>query len=221
MGALGARNGTLDPRVGVLGARNGTLGPRVGALGARNGTLDATAFSPQPAVPSRPVGCISSLRFYCHPFALTYHCFLAVPHGMWDLSSPQGLNPCPLQWKRGVLTTGPPGKSLVSLRPMQLLLMPSCCFFQFASHKQAVPHPAQPVPADLFTTPLFSSCTPARLGCLQFTDPTVLFSAWLCTRSDPGDTSPPVLTFSCRDVTSRKHPATWGRHSSLGFNSHL
>lgn len=99
--------------------------------------------------------------------------------------------------------------------------MPSCCFFQFASHKQAVPHPAQPVPADLFTTPLFSSCTPARLGCLQFTDPTVLFSAWLCTRSDPGDTSPPVLTFSCRDVTSRKHPATWGRHSSLGFNSHL
>ena len=152
--------------MGALGARNGTLDPRVGALGAREGTLDAAAFSPQPAVPSRPVGCISLLRFYCHPFALTYHCFLAVPHGMWDLSSPQGLNPCPLQWKPGVLTTGPPGKSLFSLRPMQLLLMSSCCFFQFASYKQAVPRPAQPVPADLFTTPLFPSCTPARLGCL-------------------------------------------------------
>ena len=23
----------------------------------------------------------------------------------------QGLNPCPVQWKHGVLTTGPPGKS--------------------------------------------------------------------------------------------------------------
>ena len=32
------------------------------------------------------------------------------PPGMWDPSSP---NPCPLQWKCGVLTTGPPGKSWV------------------------------------------------------------------------------------------------------------
>ena len=32
---------------------------------------------------------------------------------MWDLSSPsnQGSNPHPVQWKCGVLTTGPPGKS--------------------------------------------------------------------------------------------------------------
>ena len=36
--------------------------------------------------------------------------FLAAPRGMRDLSSPtQGLNLCPLQWKCGVLTTGPPG----------------------------------------------------------------------------------------------------------------
>ena len=32
------------------------------------------------------------------------------PPGMWDPSSP---NPCPLQWKCGVLTTGPPGKSFI------------------------------------------------------------------------------------------------------------
>ena len=39
--------------------------------------------------------------------------FLAVLFGMWDLSFPnQGSNPCPLQWEHGVLTTGPPGKSL-------------------------------------------------------------------------------------------------------------
>ena len=38
--------------------------------------------------------------------------FLAELHSRQDLSSPnQGLNPCPLQWKCRVLTTGPPGKS--------------------------------------------------------------------------------------------------------------
>ena len=37
---------------------------------------------------------------------------MAAPHGMTDLSSPdQGSNPCPLQLKHRVLTTGPPGKS--------------------------------------------------------------------------------------------------------------
>ena len=35
---------------------------------------------------------------------------------MQDLSSPtQGLNLCPLQWKHGVLSTGPPGKSQTKL----------------------------------------------------------------------------------------------------------
>ena len=37
--------------------------------------------------------------------------FLATPHGLQDLSS-QGWNPGPLQWKRGVVITGPPGNSL-------------------------------------------------------------------------------------------------------------
>ena len=38
--------------------------------------------------------------------------FLA-PHSMWGLNfSDQGWNPYPLQWKPGVLTTRPPGKSL-------------------------------------------------------------------------------------------------------------
>ena len=40
--------------------------------------------------------------------------FKAVPRGMWNLSFPvQGTNPYPLQWKNGILTTGPSGKSLV------------------------------------------------------------------------------------------------------------
>ena len=38
-----------------------------------------------------------------------------MPPGMWDLSSQtKGSNPRPLQWKRRLLTTGPPGKSLYS-----------------------------------------------------------------------------------------------------------
>ena len=37
---------------------------------------------------------------------------MTAPLDMQDLSSPdQGLNPCPLHWKRRVLTTRPPGKS--------------------------------------------------------------------------------------------------------------
>ena len=31
---------------------------------------------------------------------------------MWDLVPDQGLNPSPLHWKREVLATGPPGRSL-------------------------------------------------------------------------------------------------------------
>ena len=50
---------------------------------------------------------------------------MATPHGMQTLPN-QGCKRCPLQWKLGVLTTGPPGKSqesvsiklLGSLRPL-------------------------------------------------------------------------------------------------------
>ena len=46
-------------------------------------------------------------------FTLFYFIFLAAPCGMWGLSSPtRDLNLCPLHWKCGVLSTGPPGKSL-------------------------------------------------------------------------------------------------------------
>ena len=40
--------------------------------------------------------------------------FLAMLHGMWDLSSPtwDGIQ-CPLSWKYGVLTTGLPGELLI------------------------------------------------------------------------------------------------------------
>ena len=38
--------------------------------------------------------------------------FFLAAHARFDLSYPkQGLNPCPLQWKFSVLTTGLPGKS--------------------------------------------------------------------------------------------------------------
>ena len=36
--------------------------------------------------------------------------FLAMPCSMRNFPT-QGLNPCPLHWKHGVLTTEPPGKS--------------------------------------------------------------------------------------------------------------
>ena len=44
--------------------------------------------------------------------------FWAVPCGLWDLSSPNGLNLGPQLSKHGVLATGPPGN-------------PHCCFFWF------------------------------------------------------------------------------------------
>ena len=48
-----------------------------------------------------------------------------MPHSLRDLSSPdQGSNPCPLQWKHRVLTTGPPGKSRKSPVGSSLLLFP-------------------------------------------------------------------------------------------------
>ena len=53
---------------------------------------------------------------------------LKVSCGMWDLKFPdQGLNPGPLNWDRGVLSTGPPGKSgfvLFCLLPFGCLCQP-------------------------------------------------------------------------------------------------
>ena len=43
---------------------------------------------------------------------LSIYLFITAPHGMWNFPD-QGSSPCPLQWKRRVLTTGPPGKSTV------------------------------------------------------------------------------------------------------------
>ena len=36
---------------------------------------------------------------------------LAVLHSLWDLFPDEGSNSGPMQWKQGVLTTGPPGNS--------------------------------------------------------------------------------------------------------------
>ena len=55
------------------------------------------------------------LFLHCHiPLSLWTHVlpfFLAMPLGFWDLSSQPGIEPWPRQWKRRVLTIGPPGKS--------------------------------------------------------------------------------------------------------------
>ena len=51
-----------------------------------------------------------SFHFLQDAFCLFFFFFFAIPRGMWNFPD-QGLNPCPLQWKRGVLSTGPPGKS--------------------------------------------------------------------------------------------------------------
>ena len=41
--------------------------------------------------------------------------FFAIPLSMWDLSSPARGFKCPLQWKLSVLTTRPPGNSLICI----------------------------------------------------------------------------------------------------------
>ena len=55
--------------------------------------------------------------FFKEHFIYFYLLILAVPHGMWDLSSStkDWIDRCPMQWKCGVLTTGPPGKPLLQL----------------------------------------------------------------------------------------------------------
>ena len=58
--------------------------------------------------------------------------FLAMPHARHALSQfpDQGLNPCPLQWKSGVLTTGLPGKSRAfGVVSKKLLLYPRSPIF--------------------------------------------------------------------------------------------
>ena len=67
-----------------------------------------TFFNQQePIIKQDPHGSILFFLFVC----------VSVPCGMWDLSSPTRdriQNSSPLQWKRRVLTTGPPGKPLNS-----------------------------------------------------------------------------------------------------------
>ena len=65
--------------------------------------------------------CYSTNRTWIHDASVTCTIFLifiylAVPSfscDMWDLVSQPGIKPIPLHWKRGVLATGPPGKSLL------------------------------------------------------------------------------------------------------------
>ena len=68
--------------------------------------------------------------------SLLFFFFVCATHSMGDLSSPasQGLNPSPLQWKRGVLTTGPLGRKSLFLSFVSLFL--SC-----TSNYQSLPQP--------------------------------------------------------------------------------
>ena len=56
-----------------------------------------------------------SILFYCTLFySILFYCIFWLCHTIRHVGSQfpdQGSNPCPLQWKGGVLTTGPPGKS--------------------------------------------------------------------------------------------------------------
>ena len=55
---------------------------------------------------------------------LCFH-ILAAPHSMWDLRSPtRDLTYVPRQWDQGVLTIGPPGKSLRGLLIVCYLCLP-------------------------------------------------------------------------------------------------
>ena len=136
----------------------------VDELEARSVTLDSHCFLPTSSCPHKTCGLHFLTPLLLSPICFYLRCFffLVAPHSMWDLRSLQGLNPSPLQWKRGVLTTGPPGKSLFALRPMQSLLTSPCCFFQFVSYKQAVLGPAKPAPAHRLTSPLLPPCTLLR-----------------------------------------------------------
>ena len=85
-------------------------------------TAVMSTSSPTCMLSSLPGICLSTL-FICltqlsmHFKSLFIHfsdfifIFLATPHVTWNLSSSTRTNPWPLQWKYGVLTTGPPGTS--------------------------------------------------------------------------------------------------------------
>ena len=51
-------------------------------------------------------------------FMVVLFFFWTSAHSLWDSFPNQGLNLCSLHWKRGTLTTGPPGKSLVVVLEM-------------------------------------------------------------------------------------------------------
>ena len=61
---------------------------------------------------------------YPHSLSCFYLFILVTRHYIWNFSD-QGLNPCPLRWKRGVLTPGPPENSYVlSCSVMSKSLLP-------------------------------------------------------------------------------------------------
>ena len=52
------------------------------------------------------------LSFLKNNFFFSFWFFIFWPHLTWGILVPRpGIAPCLLQWKQGVLTTGPPGKS--------------------------------------------------------------------------------------------------------------
>ena len=61
---------------------------------------------------SMSIHTVLSQSFFFFLLMFIYLAVLGLSSGMQDLVPDQGSNPGPLHWECGVLTTGPPGKSL-------------------------------------------------------------------------------------------------------------
>ena len=104
----------LKPRVGYRSKQWGPLRaqqPRQTDLreSGSDGHYHQGSTLPQTLVLSLPLGvCIGTLT----SGEANYLFFFFPGHKAYGIFPDQGLNSCPLCWKRRILTTGPPGKSL-------------------------------------------------------------------------------------------------------------
>ena len=72
----------------------------------------------------------SEIKLFCQLF----FCFSYTSQHVGSYFPDQGLNPCPLQWKCKVLTTGPPGKFPVNAHRWGLFPWPSYPWAEAGSH---------------------------------------------------------------------------------------
>ena len=69
--------------------------------------LQANSLRLEPTGPGNKIKVLARRVPSALGFFFFFFYFLATLHGMWDLFLYQALNPCPLLWKRRVLTAGP------------------------------------------------------------------------------------------------------------------